>query len=66
MDTGLLLLVLLAVIVARMADLGLLKGSESEARTEVSAVVNSPAVPITVYTSAIDEYIAKNHPDARR
>lgn len=58
--------IFLAIMLARIVSRGLFFGSNSGSGTQVGAVVNSPAEPVTIYRSAIDQYIAENHPNARR
>lgn len=65
-DWGMLLTIFLAVVLAEIFSRSLFSGGSNEGGTLVGAAVNSPAVPTVTYANPIDEYIAKNHPNAMR
>ena len=64
MDWASLLVILLAVALARLFKLGVFtKGGSS---TSAGAVTRSPAEPVVIYENPIDKYLAENYPKARR
>lgn len=65
-DWGMMLTIFLAIVVARIFEQGLLSRGSQSSSTQVGAVTHSPAEPVVVYANPIDEYLAKNYPNARR
>lgn len=66
-DWGVLVTVFLAIVLAELFCRGLFKGgSIGGSATSVGAKVHSPAEPTVTYANPIDEYLAKNYPNARR
>lgn len=63
--TSYLILFMMVVLVLLFKDRMLL-GSMEQGGTRVGAETQSPAEPTVTYANPIDEFIAKNHPNASR
>lgn len=62
-DWGVLLVILIAIVAARVFQDRL---SQNKEGTQVSAEVSNPASSAVVYANPIDEYITEHYPNARR
>jgi len=62
---SLLLTIFLAIIVARITEGALFSRGSSGTSTSVGAETHSPAQSVVVYANPIDEFLAKNYPNAR-
>lgn len=59
--------IFLAIVLAELFVRGMFSGgSIGGTPTSVGAKTHSPAEPVVVYANPIDEYLAKNYPNARR
>lgn len=65
-DWASLVTIFLAVVLAEIFCRGVFSGgSIGGASTSVGAKTHSPAEPVVIYANPIDEFLAKNYPNAR-
>ena len=62
-DWATLITIFLAIVLAELFCRGVFAEGSS---TSVGAKTRSPAEPVVTYANPIDEFIAKNYPNARR
>ena len=62
-DWATLITIFLAIVLAELFCRGVFGGGSS---TSVGTKTHSPAEPVVTYANPIDEFIAKNYPNARR